>query len=503
MQIGKYILDDNQTSIAKDNSQFLLVTAGAGSGKTLTILGKINYLIKEKKLQEQDLLCISFTKASAESLKQKIKRNLNLQVPTYTFHKLSLEIIKKSKLHYDIAEENLLDMVIDEFLKKDIYTSKYLMKLVCKYFKKNSKDVEQEYKALTTELEQLKRICHTFIKLMKCNNYQLKDFLLFLSKIKRTIVYTTYKKEKILLTIILNIYLKYNNYLTENKEIDFDDMIILATKLIKEGKCRWDTKYIIIDEYQDTSQIRFLLIKEILNKTSSKLMVVGDDFQSIYKFTGCDISLFLNFQDYFPEAKIRKIEKTYRNSNELIKVAGNFIMKNKKQLKKNLFSEKNLKGAIKILKYQNIGKVFLEVIKELSKNRNQKIMILGRNNKDIFTLLDEKIKINSNNQVIVEKYEYLDITYMTAHKSKGLESDNVIIINLENKQTGFPSKIKDEKITRLVTKTKDQYPYSEERRLFYVALTRTKNKVFLLVPQKNPSIFIEELENIIKKYNIK
>ena len=333
---------------------------------------------------------------------------------------------------------------------------------------------------------------------MKCNNYELKDFLVFLSKIKRTIIYPTYKKEKILLTIILNIYLKYDNYLKENNEIDFDDMIIVATKLIKEQKSTWNTRYIIIDEYQDTSQIRFLLVKEILNKTKAKLMVVGDDFQSIYKFTGCDISLFLNFKDYFPTAKIRKIEKTYRNSNELIKIAGTFIMKNKKQLKKNLSSDKNLKNPIKILKYTNINKIFLEIIKELSKNKNQKIMILGRNNKDIYMLLDENIKLNSNNQVTVKEYEYLDIIYMTVHKSKGLESDNVIIINLENKTTGFPNKIKDEKITRLVTKIKDTYPYSEERRLFYVALTRTKNKVFLLVPQKNPSIFINELKIMIK-----
>ena len=128
-------------------------------------------------------------------------------------------------------------------------------------------------------------------------------------------------------------------------------------------------------------------------------------------------------------------------------------------------------------------------------------MILGRNNKDIYMLLDENIKMNGKNHVIVKEYEYLDIIYMTVHKSKGLESDNVIIINLENKITGFPSKIKDEKITRLVTKTKDIYPYSEERRLFYVALTRTKNKVYLLVnrDEDKQSVFIREIKDICSK----
>ena len=197
-----------------------------------------------------------------------------------------------------------------------------------------------------------------FIRLMKCNNYELKDFTLFLSKIKRTLSYTQYKKEKTILTLILNIYLKYENYLKENNEIDFDDMLITATKIVKKHGLKKKIKYIIIDEYQDTSFIRFNLIKEIINKTMAKLMVVGDDFQSIYKFTGCDVSLFLDFKNYFKEAKIMKLERTYRNSKELIQVAGKFIMKNKHQIKKELYSEKTLKNPIKILKYKNIKKIF-------------------------------------------------------------------------------------------------------------------------------------------------
>ena len=117
-----------------------------------------------------------------------------------------------------------------------------------------------------------------------------------------------------------------------------------------------------------------------------------------------------------------KLERTYRNSKELIQVAGKFIMKNKHQIKKELYSEKTLKNPIKILKYKNIKKIFLEVIKELSKHNNEKILILGRNNKDIYLLLDEDIKIK-NDKLCIKNYEYLNITYMTVHKSKGLESD--------------------------------------------------------------------------------
>lgn len=490
MQIGKYYLDKTQEEIVKTEATYLLVTAGAGSGKTLTILGKIAYLINEKGFKETDILCLTFTNAAALSLKEKIKNELNLTVPTYTFHKLSLEILKDAKIEYEIADSNILEAIVNEFFTGDIYNSPYLLNLLLKYLK-IPKQKQQEISK--EELYQLEKTCISFVRLMKCNNYKLSDFLIFLSKIKKTLNYRKYRQEKIILTMILNCFIKYQTYLIENNEIDFDDMIIKATKLIAEYFSK-DLKYIIIDEYQDTSLIRFNLIKEIIKKTNSKLMVVGDDFQSIYKFTGCDISLFLNFSTYFPDAKIMKLEQTYRNSQELIEIAGKFIMKNKYQIKKELYSKKNLKDPIKIINYHDIQKSFLQIVKKLSNNINQKILVLGRNNFDINYILNSEVKLKKD-KLIIKDYENLDITYMTIHKSKGLESDNVILLNLKQEITGFPSQIKDNQLFRLINK-KDSYPYSEERRLFYVALTRTKNYVYLLVPNKNPSIFIEELKKI-------
>lgn len=490
MQIGKYYLDKTQEEIVKTEATYLLVTAGAGSGKTLTILGKIAYLINEKGFKETDILCLTFTNAAALSLKEKIKNELNLTVPTYTFHKLSLEILKDAKIEYEIADSNILEAIVNEFFTGDIYNSPYLLNLLLKYLK-IPKQKQQEIPK--EELYQLEKTCISFIRLMKCNNYKLSDFLIFLSKIKRTLNYRKYRQEKTILTMILNCFIKYQTYLIENNEIDFDDMIIKATKLITEYFSK-DLKYIIIDEYQDTSLIRFNLIKEIIKKTNSKLMVVGDDFQSIYKFTGCDISLFLKFSTYFPDAKIMKLEQTYRNSQELIEIAGKFIMKNKYQIKKELYSKKNLKDPIKIINYHDIQKSFLQIVKKLSNNINQKILVLGRNNFDINYILNSEVKLKKD-KLIIKDYENLDITYMTIHKSKGLESDNVILLNLKQEITGFPSQIKDNQLFRLINK-KDSYPYSEERRLFYVALTRTKNYVYLLVPNKNPSIFIEELKKI-------
>ena len=102
--------------------------------------------------------------------------------------------------------------------------------------------------------------------------------------------------------------------LRDNNMVDFDDMILRATDVVHDKGLKSKIKYVIIDEYQDTSYIRFCLIKEIVNSTLCNLLVVGDDFQSIYRFTGCNLSLFIDFKDYFDNSKVMKNENTYRNS---------------------------------------------------------------------------------------------------------------------------------------------------------------------------------------------
>ena len=196
------------------------------------------------------------------------------------------------------------------------------------------------------------------------------------------------------------------------------------------------------------------------------MFCVGDDFQSIYRFSGCNLDTFINFNKYFNDSKIFYLKYTYRNSNELIKISTSFIMKNPKQLKKNIISPKDLDKPIVILQ----GYTLKDIIDDLDNP-----MILGRNNKDI-------INIQYDN-----KY--------TIHKSKGLESDNVILVNSDN----IPNNIRNERILRFVLNDNDYILHEEERRLFYVALTRTKNKIYILI-NKKISPFIKELISYYKDY---
>ena len=433
------------------------------------MVGKIRYLIERKNIKEDEILCISFTRDASLNLEKNIKKNYNYNIKVYTFHKFSLEILKNN--NYKISNPNTLEYIIDEYFYMIEFNKDMKIKL-----KKILNKIDSPYKYIlkSKELVNLKKLIITFINLFKTNNYKLNYFL-------------NIKNNKDLLRIILDIYFLYEEELSSTNSIDFNDMIVTATKYIRTNNIK-KYKYIIVDEYQDTSYIRYLLLKEIINKTGAKIICVGDDYQSIYRFNGCDLNMFLNFKKYFGYTKILKINNTYRNSQELINVAGSFIMKNKRQLYKKLKSNKHVKKPIKIMYTDKLNKL-LDVVIEKYKN----ILILGRNNFDI----NKYFKIDSEGYFI---YKNKKIRYLTMHASKGLEEECVIIINLIDDILGIPNRLKDDKVLKYVNKNYDKYPYEEERRLFYVALTRTKNEVFLLVNKTNKSIFINELEKEYNKY---
>ncbi|MBO5474905.1 MAG: UvrD-helicase domain-containing protein [Bacilli bacterium] len=441
-------LDETQVKAIKCNENAVLVSAGAGSGKTLTIMGKIKYLIENMNVKSSEILCISFTNEAVNSLKNKLL-SIGYNIDVLTFHKLSLNIIGKN---YSIVDENYLAYIIDEYFKSYVRYNKKNFNKLKRYLYTYRNDIfnTKEYKALTRTIE-------TFIKLAKSNDYSINEIYVFYRK--------SFLLNRIILKFIIDIMLIYKRELESLKKIDFDDMIHLAKDKVKTSSINY--KYIIIDEFQDTSLVRFNLIKEIIEKCNSKIFVVGDDWQSIYRFSGCNLDLFINFKDYFNNARYFTLEYTYRNSNELIYVTSNFIMKNKHQLRKSIKSNKNLKRPIKIIFNCNIY--------DLIESIDGDILIIGRNNKDI-------ANINYGNK-------------LTIHKSKGLECENVILVNSDN----IPNKMKNEKIINKVLKEHDYILYEEERRLFYVALTRTKSNVYIMV-NKKISPFVKELIHEYREY---
>lgn len=450
-----YPLDLEQRKAIINDEWNTLILAGAGCGKTLTMVGKVLYLLNQG-IKPNEILVISFTNASVKSFINKISK-YSTNIDVYTFHKLSLNIIENKNIKVRISKDNLLDDII------------------CKY-NINLND---------------KKLVNTFIHQFKNKNLQLSKFDNYLNKLKNN------KEKYELVKIIKKIYIEYNDYLIKKELIDFDDMINMALKLVDNNSFVKKYKYVLVDEYQDTSLIKFELLKKILEISNSKLIAVGDDWQSIYRFTGCELKIFLDFKKNLPYSNIISINNTYRNSQELINIASSFIMKNPYQLSKNIKSSKKLDNPINVILYEKFNNALIYTIdKIIEKFKDKEILILGRNNNDIKLINNKIFKIDGDNII----YKDTKIKYMTVHKSKGLESDNVIIINLENKIDGFPSKIINHEILSLVSKDKEDFIFDEERRLFYVALTRTKNFVYLLAPIRQPSLFVLEL---IKNKNVK
>lgn len=355
--------------------------------------------------------------------------------------------------------------------------------------------------------EEFKKLIETFIKLFKSRGYKEDDFNSLIKIVNSYKNNFIRERTLLFLSITKALFKKYQAILNERRDIDFNDMINLATDAIESSKVIAEYSYIIIDEYQDVSVSQFNLIKALRDQTDAIVMAVGDDWQSIYRFAGSDINLFTDFERRLGFTKTQKLEKTYRNSQELINVAGSFIMENSKQIRKKLFSDKHDSRPIKMFEFaKDISRAVKKAIEEIVYlyGSNTEIMFLGRTKYDIGPLgsdMDFEIKTSSGRTVLkYVKYPKLKMEFLTVHRAKGLEAENTIILNLENKLLGFPNKISDDPLLSLVLTGTDEFDYAEERRLFYVALTRSKNGTYLMVPDCNPSLFASEL---IKQHNIK
>lgn len=336
-------------------------------------------------------------------------------------------------------------------------------------------------------------------------------------------------RTKLFLRICKECYLEYERYLNKHNAIDFSDMINKSAILLKESEAvrsQIKFKYIIVDEYQDISRQRFNLVEALHTNSEAKIIAVGDDWQSIYAFSGSDITLFTKFSEIMGYAELLSITKTYRNSQEVIDIAGNFIQKNSSQIQKSLKSPKTITDPVIIYTYDSKLKekgasarsgaiynqakaveIAIEQILEYDKQAEKKsssILLLGRFGFDGKNLERSGLfEYKDSSKVKCLKYPKLNITFMTAHASKGLGYDNVIVINGKNETYGFPSKIEDDPVLNYVIKRDNTIDAAEERRLFYVAMTRTKNRVYFIAPEQNPSEFLLEIKNDYKNVVLK
>ena len=287
------------------------------------------------------------------------------------------------------------------------------------------------------------------------------------------------------LNIFSVIFKDYSEYLQSKGEIDFNDMLNEATKYLNEGKYTSKFKYVLVDEFQDISQSRYLFLRALVDQNKSKLYCVGDDWQSVYRFNGSDVLLMAEFEKYFDFAEKCFLQETFRFNDKICDFSTRFILQNPLQLKKDIKSRTKAEGSAISVVRERTDVALKNIISSLQgkSDKDETLFVIGRYTKLKAFVSAYPPKINN-----------LTIEYRTAHSSKGLEADYVVIIGLGGGKLGFPCQLDDDPVLNLVLAKGEVFPNAEERRLFYVAMTRAKKHVFLVDdPRFNSSSFIIEI----------
>lgn len=286
------------------------------------------------------------------------------------------------------------------------------------------------------------------------------------------------------------IYTEYTDERNRSNTVDFSDMIKKATDLVQSGKYKPTFKYILVDEFQDISAIRADLVKSLVDKGGDTVLsCVGDDWQSIYRFSGSDISYTGNFEKYFGYTKKVPLDKTFRYNDKLNDFSTTFITQNPAQIKKDVTSHTSVPtNAVTLVEYyKDVDRAIQHCVDDIRTKHPQPatIYILGRYS---FSKPDFL-------QTMAKQYPEYKFLFDTVHGSKGKEADFVIVVEVNGGKYGFPSKIANEPLLDLVLPPSESHDYAEERRLFYVAITRAKHHSFILFDVDKPSVFIEEIRD--------
>ena len=653
-------LDSQQLNCIVKKAHNHLVIAGAGTGKTTTVIGKIKYLLLSKQARPEDILVLSFTNASAAEMSERIQRETKAKIAASTFHKLGLNIISQVNgimpkithidLHKFVRERLEIHMRSEQYLKKlgecliyskashksehdfdsktaydeylttnppvtlngekiksygeldianflesngilylyeqeyvqDTRTNEYAQyypdfylpeyNIYIEYFginrngevpaffsSQNGVSAAKAYhdsmqwkrklhkengttmiecfayeklegtleENLARQLEANGVILHpktaqeiwshisnengnildgvielfgTIINLIKSNHYSIDNVRSTNTQnVNRRYIFD-------ILWLVEPIMHAYDQQLKANDEIDFNDMINIATDYIVTKKYHSPYKYVIVDEYQDISKARFHLLQALRESCDYDLFCVGDDWQSIYRFAGSDIGFILNFSRYWGAAEESKIETTYRFTKSLIDISGKFIMQNPAQKRKAIHGNRDDQNFAlsEVMGYTEKYAVAFMAEKLDDLPNGSTLFFIGRYSFDIEILKSSGLfGLKYNNQTGFVDVQYskridLKMSFTTAHKSKGLQADYVVIINNKNSRMGFPSMIQDSPVLDLLLEKTDCFPHAEERRLFYVALTRAKKKAILMTVKDKESVFVKELRERYK-----
>lgn len=371
--------------------------------------------------------------------------------------------------YYDLKEEKLLTRLESELLKHGI-----------KFRPRSTEEILLQANRIGYDSRFLK-VCEQFLGHVRAKRLGASDLLSLAQNQSRDLAF---------IRVFNQLLSAYETELTKRKLPDFSELIHNATDAILRGKFEFGFTHLLVDEFQDISSDRNRLI-DSMKIANPKLEVtcVGDDWQSIYRFSGSDVSIMREASK--PKLKRKRIDltATYRLPQGIADISRQFILKNPLQLEKNVVSKSDLNLPGRVIVHWDVEQ------KEHQENVKKVIERIGPDSED--PSLSLRILARYENNLPDKKFaetlwEGL-VEVSTIHSAKGLEADYVIIMDMVQDFRGFPSTIEDDPVMRLVMPEKDLYQHGEERRLFYVALTRARRETHLISPISAPSLFTLEL----------
>ncbi|MBC8948937.1 DNA helicase IV [Xenorhabdus sp. TS4] len=480
-------LDHSQCQAIINGEQNILVLAGAGSGKTSVLVARAGWLLLRQQALPEQILLLAFNCPAADEINERIQTRLGTQeIKAKTFYTLALHIIQQGSN----KSPKISELEIDAQKRRDFLMQEWQKQ--CGEKKAQAKGwrewlneeldwqlPEGEYwhdRSLTARLSvRLER----WLELMRMHGSSQKEMIE-----QAPVAYIdVFQKRLRLMAPLLK---AWKLALKSEGAVDFSGLIHQAVNILQKGRFISPWKHILVDEFQDISPlgIKLLTVLKAQNK-QSHLFVVGDDWQSIYRFSGTELSLTTAFSTYFGKGAECALDMAYRFNGRIGEIANQFVQQNPYQLKKGLTSlTKGNKKSVVILPEEQLEALLNKMSGYVTKQET--IILLAR----YHYLKPELLKKAPT------RWPNLKIEFMTIHAAKGQQADYVIILGLQQGKDSFPAPERETVMEQVLLPQPENFPDAEERRLLYVALTRAKKQVWLMQELKNPSVFIQQLARL-------
>jgi len=480
-------LNPAQARAVVNGERSLLVLAGAGSGKTSVLVARAGWLLARGEASAEQILLLAFGRKAAQEMDERIRGRLHTDaINARTFHALALHIIQQGSKKVPTISA----LETDTRARQDLLIGVWQQQ--CQEKKAQAKGwrqwLEEEMAWAVPEGdfwndEKLQRRLASrldrWVSLMRMHGGAQAEMIASAPEDVRDL----FSRRVKLMAPLLK---AWKSALKAENAVDFSGLIHQAVNILEKGRFISPWKHILVDEFQDISPQRAALLSALRKQNSqTTLFAVGDDWQAIYRFSGARLALTTAFNEYFGEGDSCALDTTYRFNSRIGEVANRFIQQNPYQLAKPLNSLRpGDKKAVTLLPDDRL-EALLDKLSGYAKPE-ERILVLAR----YHHLKPDCL------QKAATRWPKLQIDFMTVHASKGQQADYAIVLGLHEGSDGFPAPARESIMESALLPQPEDFPDAEERRLLYVALTRARQRVWLLFSKSEPSVFVDVLREL-------